>query len=71
MEDVKVDILHDIEVGNAVEYKGKSYLVLDIDYLCGGVCKEVCLVKKKKPFFGLVKPIYLYDQDIRELKLIS
>lgn len=64
-----MDILHTISIGDVVTYKKEQYVVLFIDYLAGGNCKEVCLIKVKRPFFRFIKPIYLYDDEIRQLIL--
>jgi hypothetical protein len=60
-----------IKVGNIVEYKGKKYIVIRTDIICGGHVKEVDIVRLSEGFnmFKVVK--CLYDDEIENLWILN
>jgi hypothetical protein len=64
-------IREQIKVGNIVEYKGKKYIVILKDYLCGGNVMEVDIIRLTDSFsrFKIVK--CLYDEEIEDLWIIN
>jgi len=60
-----------IEVGNIVNYKNKIYIVIRIDFYCGGNCMGVDLIRYRPDYSATFKIVkQLFDEEIENLIII-